>query len=81
VPVVVMVLVVVLVMLVMVRMSAVGLVLPGLRGGGGGRPQRRDQRRREAHRDHALEEGPAGIIGRRLVDRLVAHGVLLSAVR
>jgi hypothetical protein len=71
--------VVMVVVLVVVRMPAV--VLHGLRGGGGGRAQRGDQRHGESRRDHALEEGAPGVIGRRLADRLVVHGFLLSAVR
>jgi hypothetical protein len=76
--------VVMVLVLVVVRVAAVVLVLPGLRGGRGGRAQRRDQRRGEARGDHALEERPAGVVGRRLAYGLeyglVAQGFLLSAV-
>jgi len=67
-------------MLVVVVMRVPPVVILRLRRGGGGRAQDRDQRRGKARGDHALEEGPACVIGGRLTHRLVTHGLLLSAM-
>jgi hypothetical protein len=67
----------VLVVLVVVLGSV--LVVVRLRGRGGDRRlEGGDQRRGKAHHGHALEEGPACVIGRGTGYGLVAHVLLLS---
>jgi hypothetical protein len=57
------------------------LVVMRLRGRGGDRRlEGGDQRRGKAHHGHALEEGPACIIGRGTGYGLIAHVLLLSGV-
>lgn len=65
-----------------VQGAAVVVVFLRCRGGGCGF-ERGDQGHGEAQGGHALEEGAASVIGpraRRIVDGLVAHLLLLSAI-
>ena len=66
--------------LVAVAVAVIVAVLVLIRRGKHRRLEGRDQRRGKAHRDHALDEGPACLIGRRIIHGLVAHRLLLSAV-